>query len=93
MVNARIEESVPWCFGHVERMEDRTAKRIYVRECAGSHSVGWLLKRWIDTVTEYIRKRGLDVRQARGMVQDRSESWGIVRRSAWGITWRMNPRR
>ena len=32
--------------GHVERMEnDRIAKRVYVGECVGSHSVGRLQKR------------------------------------------------
>ena len=39
-LNERIDEAVLWCFGHVERMErDRIAKRVYVGECAGSHSV------------------------------------------------------
>ena len=47
---------------------DRTAKRVYVGECAGSCLVGSLRKKWIDTVKEYLRKRGLNVRQARRMV-------------------------
>ena len=58
----------------MERMErDRIAKRVYVEECAGSRSVGRPRKRWIDNVKECLRKRGLDVRQAWRMVQDRSE--------------------
>ena len=58
----------------MERMErDRTAKSVYVGECAGSHSVGRLKKRRIDTMKESLKKRGLDIRQARRMVQDRSE--------------------
>ena len=37
----------------IRKMEsDRIAKRIYARECAGSHSMSWLRKRWIDTVKE-----------------------------------------
>ena len=52
---------------------DRIAKRIYVGECTGSRSVSRPRKRWIDTVKEFLKKRGLDVRQARRMVQDRSE--------------------
>ena len=36
-------------------------------------------KRWIDTVRECLIKRDLDVRQARRMVQDRSEWWGFVK--------------
>ena len=40
-LDERIDESVIWWFGHLERMErDRIAKRVYVRECAGSRSVG-----------------------------------------------------
>ena len=73
-------------FGHVERIErDRIAKRIYVGQCAGSRSVGSSWKRWIDTVKECLKNRGLDIRQARRMVQDRSEWWGFLRGNAWGI--------
>ena len=62
-VDERIDEGVLKWFSHVERMEkDRIAKRVYVGECAGSHSVGRPRKRWIDTVKECLRKRGLDVR-------------------------------
>ena len=46
--------------------------RVYVGECAVRHSMGRSWKRWIDTVKECLKKRGLDVRQAR-MVPDRSE--------------------
>ena len=78
-----IDEGVLQWFGHVERMEkDRTAKRVYVRERIGSCSIGRLRKRWIDTVKDFLRKRGLDVRQARRMVKDRSECRGFVRGSA-----------
>ena len=48
-------------FAHVERMENgRLAQRVYVGECAGSRSVGRLRKRWMDTLKECLRKRGLD---------------------------------
>ena len=88
-LHERIDESVLWWFGHVER--DRIAKRIYLGECAYSCLVGRPRKRWIDTVKECVRKRGLDVRQGRRMVQDRSEWWGFERENAWGIAWGMNP--
>ena len=58
---------------------DRIAKRVFVGECAGSQSVDRPRKRWIDTVKECLRKRGLDVRQARRMMRDRSEWRGFVR--------------
>ena len=58
---------------------DRIAKRVYEGECACSRSVGRPRKRRIDTVKKYLRKRGLDVRQARRMGKDRSESLGVVR--------------
>ena len=76
----------------MERVErDRIAKRVYVEECAGSRSVGRPRKRWIDTMKECLRRRDLDVRQARRMVQDKGEWWGFVRGSAWGIALGMNP--
>ena len=73
-VDERIDEGDLQWFCHVERMEsDRIAKRVYVGECAGSRSVGRPRKRWADTVKDCLRKRCLDVRQARRMVQDKSE--------------------
>ena len=60
-----MKASLRW-FGHIERVErDRIAKRVYVGECAGSRSVGRPRKRWIDTVKECLKKRGLDIRQAK----------------------------
>ena len=53
--------------------------REYVGECAGSYSVGRLRKRWIDIVKDCLRRRGLGVRQANRMVQDKSEWQGFVR--------------
>ena len=69
----------------------RVAKRVYVGEYVGSHSVGRPWKRCIDTVKKCLRKRGLDVRQARRMVQDRNEWRGFVRWNAWGVAQWMNP--
>ena len=70
----------------MERMErDMIGKGVYVGEGAGSRSVGRSRKRWINTVGERLKKRGLDIRQARRMVQDRSE-WGwLVRGKAWCV--------
>ena len=47
---------------------DRGTKRVQVRECAGSRSVGRLRKKWIDTVKDCLKKRGLDVRQTTRVV-------------------------
>ena len=64
----------------MERLEkDRIAKRVYVGECAGSRSMGKPRKRWFDTVKDCLMKRGLDVRQARRMIHDRSEWRGLMR--------------
>ena len=53
----------------MEKMErDRIAKRVYVGECPSSHSVGRPQKRWIDSVSGCLKKRGLYIRQARRMV-------------------------
>ena len=47
---------------------ERTAKRVYVRECADNRSMGRLWKRWIDTMKHCLRKPGFDVRQARRLM-------------------------
>ena len=59
-LHERIDKGVLRWFGHVEK--DRIAKTVYVGKCVGSHSVGSPRKRWIDTVKECLKKRGLDVR-------------------------------
>ena len=85
-IDERIDDGLFRWFDHVERMKkDRTAKRVYVGECAGSRSVGRPRKRWTDTVKESFKKGGLVFRQRNRMVQERSEWLGFVRRSAWGI--------
>ena len=69
---------------------DRIAKSIYVGESVDSCSVRRHRKRWIDTVKECFKIRGLGVRPARRMVHDRNAWWGFVRGNAWGIAWGMN---
>ena len=59
--------------------------------CAGHRSVSRPQEREMDTVKEYLRKRGLDVRKARRMVQDKCEWHGFVRGNAWGIARGTNP--
>ena len=72
-VEENIDEGVLRWFGHVEIMEnDRISKRVYVGERASSYSVSRPRKRRIDTVKECLKKRGLYVRQARKMANDRS---------------------
>ena len=44
-----------------------------MQEYAGSQSMGKPQKRWIHTIKECLKKRGLDVRQKRRMVQNRNE--------------------
>ena len=77
-VDEKINAGVPRWFDHGQRMENgRIAKRVYVGECAGSRSVGRPRKRWIDIVKDCLKKRGLDVKQARRMEHDRSVWWGV----------------
>ena len=73
-LDERNNEGALRLFGHVEGMEnDSIAKRICIGEYAGSRSMGRPRKRWADTVKECLRKRSLDIRQVRRMVQGRSE--------------------
>ena len=91
-LDERIDEGVLLRFGHVERLEkDKIAKRVYVGEYAGSRSVGKPPKRLSDIVKECLRKRALDVRQARRMVQDSSTWRGFVMGNEWGVVRGMNP--
>ena len=79
-------------FGHIDRIEnDKIAKKVYVGERVGRHLVGRLRKRWIDSVNDCLKKRGLNIGQTRRMVYYRNEWQEFVRGNAWGIAWRMNP--
>ena len=91
-VGERIDEGVLRWFGRVERMlNDIIVKRVFVGECAGSRSMGRLRKWWINTVSNCLRKRGLDVEEASRMVQERIELRGFVKGNAWGVARGMNP--
>ena len=82
-VDEKIDKGVLRWFDHMEKMKkDRIAKRVYIGECAGSCSVGRLLKRWIDIMKGCLKKRGLTIRQAKRMVYYRSAWWGFVRGNA-----------
>ena len=48
--------------------KDRIPKRVYIGGCVDSRSAGRPRKEGIDIVEECLKKRGLDVRQARRMV-------------------------
>ena len=64
----------------IERISNsRIARRVYERECAGSRLLGRPRKRWIDSVNDCLKKRGLNIRQAKNMVYDRNEWRGFVR--------------
>ena len=52
------------------------AKRVYVGECAGSNSVDKPWKRWIKK--DHLTKLGLNIRQTRRKVHDRSIWWGLA---------------
>ena len=69
MTEGFYEGVLRW-FGHVERMEkDRTAKRIYIRKCTGSHSVAMWQKSCTDTVKIFLKK-GFDDREASRIAGD-----------------------
>ena len=53
--------------------KDRIAKRIYVGECGGVRLAGRPRKRWNDYVNECLKKRDLNVGQARRIVFDMYE--------------------
>ena len=58
-VDEKIDEGVLRWFSYVKRIEnDSIAKRVYVGGCVGSRSVGRPRKRWIDTMKDYLKKRG-----------------------------------
>ena len=82
-VDERPNEGVLRWFGHVDGLEsDMIVKRVYVgegRECVSSRSVDRTRKEWIDITKDYIKPKGVDVRQGRRMVYEKSEWRGFVK--------------
>ena len=58
-----------------------------MQEGASSRSMGRPRKRWIHTVKDCLKKRGLDVGQARRMVYGGE----FMRGNGWGVARGMNP--
>ena len=66
----RIDESVFLWFGDIERMGNKIAKRVCVRECMGNCLISRQRKRWIDSVNDCYNK-SLYVKERRRMVHGR----------------------
>jgi len=67
-------------FGHVERMEgERLVRRVYDSDARGMRGRGRPRKCWIDGTKEVMRRKGLDIQEARVCVQDRNEWRSICR--------------
>ena len=77
---------------HMGRMENYTiAKSFYVGKYSGSQLMGRARRKWIDTLKNCLKKKGLDVRQAKRMVHDKNV-WGrFARGNALGVGRVMNP--
>ena len=65
--------------------KDRIAKRVYVGESIGSLLVGRSQRRWLDSVNDFLKERGLNVGQARKVVKIGMNGGGLKRGIARGI--------
>ena len=57
-----------------------------MEECVGSRLVGRPRKRWIDSVNDCLKKRGLNVGQARRVVYERNEWREFVKGECLGCS-------
>ena len=79
-VGERMDQGVLRWFGHVERMEgERLVRRVYDSDARGMRGRGRPRKCWIDGTKEVMRRKGLDIQEARVCVQDRNEWRSICR--------------
>ena len=69
-MDERIDENVLEWFENMEKMGNcMDGERVYKEECVGFRQVGPLQKRCVDSVKECLKKRGVDVRQAKRTIQ------------------------
>jgi len=79
-VGERMDQGVLRWFGHVERMGgERLVRRVYDSDARGMRGRGRPRKCWIDGTKEVMRRKGLDIQEARVCVQDRNEWRSICR--------------
>jgi hypothetical protein len=72
------EQRIRW-LGHLERVEDRMPKKIFIQELEGTRRRGRPRKRWREEVERDLEVLG--VRRWRELVRD-TEKWrGIVRKA------------
>src|SRR5678816_1585400 len=84
-VNERINESTLRWFGHMKRMNDsRLVKWMYSGECVGNRPAGRPKKKWIESVNECLKERGVSLAGAIIKVHNRSEWKGFVREYGCG---------
>merc|ERR1712105_304859 len=73
-VGERMDQEVLRLFGHVEKMEvERLVRRVYDSDARGMRGKGRPRKCWIDGTKEVMRRKGLDIQEARVCVQVRNE--------------------
>merc|ERR1712237_175669 len=65
-VGERMDQGVLRWFGHAERMEgERLVRRVYDSDARGMRGRGRPRKCWIDGTKEVMRRKGLDIQEAR----------------------------
>merc|ERR1712002_295278 len=77
-VSERMDQGVLRWFGHVERMgNERLVKRVYDSEVRGVRRRGRPRKSWMNGVNETLKRKGLNIQEAKDSVQERN-GWGSI---------------
>ncbi len=74
-------QTLKW-FGHIERMEGKMTRRVYVSEIEGGSVKGRPPVQWRDRVQEYVRDRG------EGSLRNLEQAWD---RERWKLFCRGHP--
>merc|ERR1712002_999779 len=70
-VSERMDQGVLRWFGHVVRMGyERLVKRVYDSEVRGVRRRGRPRKSWMNGVNETLKRKGLNIQEAKDSVQD-----------------------
>merc|ERR1712002_1280818 len=79
-VSERMDQGVLRWFGHVERMgNERLVKRVYDSEVRGVRRMGRPRKSWMNGVNETLKRKGLNIQEAKDSVPDRNGWRSICR--------------
>jgi hypothetical protein len=78
-IGERMDINVFMWYGHVERMEEeKIVKGVYSAKIEGSRASGRPKMRWMDSVGQSVKRKGMSIEETKWCARDRGEWRRVV---------------